>query len=199
MEPQVNRDSLTMTPPDPNVEPVRVVEQTAAAPVVQPVAQEVVAERRVVEQVPVAHAVEHVESFSTVAFHAVAAGLLAVAMLVWGGVAMARAGFDEPLRDPIVDVFGLRGNAISGIIVASLGLLLLIAAVARDRGPIVFLTVVTGIAALIFAFEPTAGDDALGLGTGVPLLIAVGCGVVLLIALAVPTINRHTRSIDRAY
>lgn len=176
MEPQVNRDSLTMAPPDPNVEPVRVVEQT-----------------------PQAHAVEHVESFSSYAFHAVAAGLLAVAMLVWGGVAMARAGFDDPLRDPIVEVFGLRGNAISGIVVASLGLLLLIAAVARERGPIIFLTVVTGIAALIFAFEPTAGDDALGLGTGVPVLIAIGCGVVLLMALVIPTVNRRSHSVDRAY
>jgi hypothetical protein len=196
MEPQVNRDSLTMNPPSaPNVDPVVVVEQTTA----RPVAQEVVAERRVVEQVPAAHAVEHVESFSTMAFHAVAAGLLAVAMLVWGGVAMARAGFDEPLRDPVVEVFGLRGNAISGIIVASLGLLLLIGAVARERGPIIFLTVVIGIAALIFAFEPTAGDDALGLGTGLPLLVALGCAVVLLMALLVPTVNRHTRSVDRAY
>ena len=28
MEPQVNRDSVTMSPPEPPVEPVRVVEQT---------------------------------------------------------------------------------------------------------------------------------------------------------------------------
>lgn len=200
MEPQVNRNSLTMNPPTPGVEPVRVVEQTP----VTAAHDATVVERRVVEPVatvaPVApvHA-EHVESYSSFAFHAVAAGLLAVAMLVWGGVAMARAGFDDPLRDPVVEVFGLSGNAISGIVVASLGLLLLIAAVARDRGPIVFLTVVTGIASLIVAFEPDAGDEALGVSTGLPLLIAIGCGVVLLIALTVPTVNRHSRRIERDY
>jgi hypothetical protein len=190
MEPQVNRDSIVMSPPDPRVEPVRVVEQTAVG---QPVVQQ-----PVVEYVPTERAVERVESFSSLAPHAVAAGLVAIAMLVWGGVAMARAGFDGELRDPVVDVFGLSGNAISGMIVAGLGVLLLIAAVSRERGPIVFLTIVTGVAALIFAFEPTAGDDALGIDATLPVLIAVACGVVLLIALAVPTMNRRTQIIDRA-
>ena len=197
MEPQVNRDSVTLSPPDPRtepmVEPVTVVEQTA---VHQQPAQAYV-ETPVVETVPVARSVERVESFSSIAPHAVAAGLLAIAMLVWGGIAMARAGFDDGLREPVVEVFGLAGNAISGMIVAGVGILLLIAAVSRDRGPIVFLTIVTGIAALIFAFEPTAGDDALGVDATLPVLVAIGCGLVLLIALAVPTVNRRTQTIDR--
>ena len=190
MEPQVNRDSITMSPPEPPVEPVRVVEQTVAQ---QPLA----GQAPVVEAVPAVHAVERRESFSSFAPHAVVAGLLAIAMLVWGGVAMARAGFEDDLRDPVVDVFGLSGNAVSGMIVAGLGILLLIAAVSRDRGPIVFLTIVTGIAALILAFEPDAGDDALGVDANLPVLIAIGCGIVLLIALAVPTMNRRSQSIDR--
>lgn len=194
MEPQVNRDSVTMSPPEPPVEPVRVVEQTVAQ---QPVAGHAYVETPVVEAVPAVHSVDRVESFSSFAPHAVAAGLLAIAMLVWGGVAMARAGFEDDLRDPVVDVFGLSGNAVSGMIVAGLGILLLIAAVSRDRGPIVFLTIVTGIAALILAFEPDAGDDALGIDANLPVMIAIGCGVVLLIALAVPTMNRRSQTIDR--
>jgi hypothetical protein len=187
-----------MSPPDPRTDPVRVVQQTSAP---QPVADQVYAEQPpvepVVQYVPAAHAVERVESFSSIAPHAIAAGLLAIAMLVWGGVAMARAGFEDGLREPLVEVFGLSGNAISGMIVAGLGILLLIAAVSRDRGPIVFLTIVTGIAALIFAFEPTAGDDALGIDATLPVLIAIGCGVVLLVALALPTVNRRSQTIDR--
>jgi hypothetical protein len=119
-------------------------------------------------------------------------------MLVWGGVAMARAGFGDDLRDPVVEVFGLSGNAISGMIVAGLGLLLLIGAVSRDRGPVVFLSIVIGIAAIIFAIEPNAGDEALGVGTGLPLLIAIGCGIVLLAALALPTVNRRSQHIERS-
>jgi hypothetical protein len=197
MEPQVNRDSVTMSPPDPRAEPLRVVEQTAAQqPVGQAYVEHPVAEP-VVEYVQAPHAVERVESFSSIAPHALAAGLLAVAMLVWGGVAMARAGFEDDLREPLVEVFGLSGNAVSGLIVAGLGILLLIAAVSRDRGPIVFLTVVTGIAALILAFEPGTGDDALGVDASLPVLIAIGCGVVLMVALAVPTMNRRSQTIDR--
>lgn len=195
MEPQMNRDTVRMDPPPPSAEPVRVVEQTAP-PVAATPHQVLVEERPVVAAAPVAPvAVERTDTVRTVAPHAVAAGLLAVAMLVWGGVAMARAGFDGDLRDPIVRVFDLSGNAVSGMIVAGIGVLLLIAAVSRDRGPVVFLTVLTGVAALIVAFEPEAGDSALGVGRGLPLAVAIGCGVVLLIALLAPTVNHRSREV----
>ena len=83
------------------------------------------------------------------------------------------------------------------MIVAGLGLVLLLAAVSRDRSPIVFVTVVTGIAALIFAAEPDAADGALGIETALPLIVAIGCAVVLLITLTVPTINRYSRTVER--
>lgn len=194
MEPQRNRDAVIMDPPPPHAEPVRVVEQTAV-PGDQPVVRERTAH---VETPPAEHALARTESVSSVAPHAIVAGILAVLMLVWGGVAMARAGFGDDLRDPVVEVFGLSGNTISGMIVAGLGLLLLIAAVSRDRGPVVFLSIVIGIAAVIFTIEPNAGDEALGVESTLPLLVAVGCGIVLLAALALPTVNRRTQHIERA-
>jgi hypothetical protein len=194
MEPQVNRDAVTMEPPHPQTEPVRIVEQTTV-PEEQPVTRE---RATYVDSAPADHGLARTESITSVAPHSIAAGILAVLMLVWGGVAMARAGFGDDLRDPVVEVFGLSGNAVSGIIVAGLGLLLLIAAVSRDRGPVVFLTIVIGIAAVIFAIEPNAGDEALGVETTLPLLIAIGCGIVLLAALALPTVNRRTQHIERS-
>lgn len=197
MEPQLHRDTVRMDPPPAGTEPVRVVEQTAvpvgAAMAAAPVAVE---ERAVAGIAPVAPVeIERTESVRSVSPHAVAAGLLAVAMLVWGGVAMVRAGFEDDLREPVVEVFGLSGNAISGMVVAGIGLLLLIAAVSRDRGPTVFLTVVTGIAALIVAVEPDAGDSALGVDTMLPVLVAIGCGIVLLVALVAPTVSRRSRTV----
>lgn len=187
MEPQVRRERVTMDPPEP-AERVYVAEQTPTAD--RPVA----VERTVVTP---HHDVERVESFGALAPHSVLAGILAVLMLLWGGVAMARAGFGDDMREPVVEVFGLSGNAISGAIVAGLGLLLLIAAISRDRGPVVFLTIVIGIASLIFAIEPNTGDEALGIETALPLLIAIGCGVVLVAALALPTVTRRSERIDR--
>ncbi len=182
MQPQVNRDAVTMDPPTPTAEPVRVVEQTAAP----------------VEPASVERGVARTESISSFAPHSIAAGILAILMLVWGGVAMARAGFGGDLRDPVVEVFGLSGNTVSGMIVAGLGLLLLLAAISRDRGPVVFLAIVVGIAAVIFTIEPNTGDEALGVDTTLPLLIAIGSGVVLLTALALPTINRRTQHVERS-
>lgn len=184
MQPQVNRDAVTMEPPRQQSEPVRVVESVPADHVPA-------------DHVPADHGVARTESVSSVAPHSIAAGILAVLMLVWGGVAMVRAGLGDDLRDPAVEVFGLSGNAVSGLAVAGLGLLLLIAAVSRDRGPVVFLSIVIGIAAVIVAIEPNAGDEALGVETMLPLLIAIGCGVVLLAALALPTVNRRTQHVER--
>lgn len=204
MEPQRNREAVRVDPA-PATEPVYVVEQTAVphnvAPTEPPIVEHTAAQPAVAPVVaPVApepHAVERVESIRSVAPHAVAAGILAVLMLVWGGVAMARAGFGDDLREPVVEVFGLSGNAVSGAIVAGLGVLLLIGAVSRDRGPVVFLTIVIGIAALVFAFEPDAGDEVLGVDSTLPVLLAIGCGVVLLVALALPTVTSRSQHIER--
>ena len=102
------------------------------APVVQQAVP--VVEQVPVEHVPVQHAVvtpapthvDRVDRYGSIAPYAIAAGLLVVATLVWGGVAMARGRFDEPMRDPIVSVGGLSGNAISGLIVTAVGLGLLL-------------------------------------------------------------------------
>jgi hypothetical protein len=180
MEPQVNHDTVTVSPP----ETVTVVEQT-------PVGYE-----HVVASTAPTH-VDRVDSYSSIAPHALVAGLLAIGMLVWGGVAMARAGFDDPMRLPIISVGGFVGNAISGAIVAGIGVVLLLAAVSRDRGAILFISIVTGVAALIAAMEPGMGDNVFGIDSDLPVVIAIACGVVVLVATVLPTVNRTSRTIDR--
>lgn len=138
---------------------------------------------------------DRVETRRRMAPHSVAAGLLAIGMLLWGGVAMARAGFGDDLRDPGVEVFGIAGNAISGLIVAAIGLLLLLAAASYERGPAVVISILAGIAALIVAIEPGVGDDALGTSSTLPTLVAVGCAVVVLVALAFPIVDQRSRRI----
>jgi hypothetical protein len=165
-------------------QPVAVVEQTPVAPVHQVVAT------------PAPTHVDRVDSYGSFAPHSIAAGLLAIAMLVWGGVAMARAGFDEPMREPIISVAGFAGNAISGMIVAGVGLLLLLAAASRDRGAVLFVSIVTGVAALIAAIEPGMGDNVLGVDGDLPVIVAIGCAFVVLIALALPTVSRASHHIE---
>ena len=91
----------------------------------------------------------------------------------------------------------MNGNAISGGIVAAAGLMLLLAAVTRDRGPILFVSIITGIAALIAAMEPELGDGVLGIERQLPTVIAIGSAVVVLVATVVPTVNRASHTIDR--
>jgi hypothetical protein len=142
--------------------------------------------------------VDRVESSSMVAPHAIVGGLFAVAMLVWGGVAMARAGFDGEIKTPVVDVLGIQGNALSGAIVAGVGLIMLLVAISQDRGSVIFMSIVLGVASLIAAIEPSVGNDALGIDSTLPVLLAIGSAVTLLVALLAPTVIRRSRTVEHA-
>jgi hypothetical protein len=154
--------------------------------------------------VPYAVAVEpapvrrvEVETVRRVSLPAVLAGLMAIAMVVWGGVIVARAGLEDGLREPTASLLGLTGNALSGAIVAGLGVLLLLSALASDRAAIMFSSIIIGIAALIVAIEPSVADGALGFERDVPVLLAIGSAVVLFVTIVVPTMTSRTRTVDR--
>lgn len=144
---------------------------------------------------PTTHKVD-VVSVRSVSPHAVVAGLMAIAMVVWGGVMMARAGFDGAIREPQVSLLGLTGNALSGIIVTGLGLVLLLSALATDRAAIMFSSILIGIAALIVAIEPNVAHGALGVERAVPVLLTIGSAALLVLTAVVPTVTNRTRTIE---
>jgi hypothetical protein len=190
MEPERNRDVVTMnSDPDTYVTPATYVTPGATTPLAPP-------PRAVVVEHAPTHEVD-VVSVRSVSPYAVAAGLMAIAMIVWGGVVMARAGFDGGLREPQASMLDLTGNALSGVIVAGLGLVLLLSALATDRAAIMFTSIIIGIAALIVAIEPGVADGALGVERSVPVLLAIGSAVVLMLAAIVPTMTNRTRTIER--
>ena len=145
---------------------------------------EVVAERRVVTH----------RRFDPAAVLAVIVG---IALTVVGAVAMARAGFDGPLDEPVVEVAGLSHTAILGLIEVGMGLLTIWAGLSRDRGVILFMSVTFGVAALVAAIEPSVGGDALAIERGWAVLLVVAYAAVALIAAAAPSIWRSTDRIER--
>lgn len=148
--------------------------------------------------VPPSARVDEVVSTRRVSLPAVLAGVLGVGMIVWGAIVLARAGLDGPLQDPVVTVAGLDANALSGLIVVGLGLLLLITALTADRSAILFAAIVTGIAALVAVFEPDLGHGALDIERELPAIIAIGAAVVVLATLLVPNMQRRVHHVDRA-
>jgi hypothetical protein len=210
MELERNQDTVVRRTPDvvvppPEAEVVRPV-RTAPAVVHEPLVEErIVAAPApvVVQEAPTrvvtapTHIASTTSSYSRFAAYAVAGALVSIFMMIWGGVAMARAGFDAPLDDPAVTVGPFQGNALSGAIVFGLGLVFLIASLVADRNGVMFFGLAIGIASVIAAIEPNLGNGALDIERSLPLLLAIACGVVVLLALTVPTLNQRRHVVEQ--
>ena len=95
----------------------------------------------------------------TISPAAVVACVASIVLLLFGAINVARAGLDGPLRDPVVEVAGYKGTAVLGLIMLGVGIVLLGAAFSRDRGAILFVSIVIGVAGATLAIEPTVGGD----------------------------------------
>lgn len=151
----------------------------------------------VVIATPVESEVRDVRTRNTISFPAIIAGILAILMLVVGGVIVARAGIDGSLDDPLVTVVGITGTALGGIVVFALGLGLLFAAFSGERGAILFLSVLIGVAAAVIAIEPNIADGKLGLERGFAVVLAIAAGAVALASALAPTMRLSSHRVER--
>jgi len=163
----------------------------------------VVRERVVVQQVPVAQPPVAVSQARTIATRridlaSVLAVVTAIALGVVGAVAMARAGLDGPLSEPVVQVAGFSHTAILGLIELGMALILLAVGLSRDRGAVLFVSILFGAAALVAAIEPSVGGDGLAIESSWAVLLVVVFGVIALTAAVVPAIWRTQERVHRA-
>jgi len=128
---------------------------------------------------------------------AVLAVVVGIALTVIGAVAVIRAGVDDPIDEPVVDVAGTSHTAVLGFIEAGMGLLTIWAGVSRDRGAILFVSLTFGVAALVAAIEPDVGGDALAIERSWAILLVVAFAVVALVAAIAPSVWRSTDRIER--
>lgn len=120
---------------------------------------------------------------------ALVASLAAIALLVVGGITVARAGLDGPLDEPVVSAANYTATAILGLIELAVGVILLSAALSRSREGILFIGIVGGVLALIAVFEPTIGNGALAIERPFAVIVALVMGAVVVSAL-LPSIRR---------
>lgn len=119
------------------------------------------------------------------------AGVVAIGLLILGGITVARAGLDRSLDQPVVEVAGYTATALLGVIELVFGLLLLIAALSRAHSFILFLGIVGGVMALVAVFQPSVGEGSLAIERGFAVIAAVIMGVVTAAAL-LPTMQRRS-------
>lgn len=116
---------------------------------------------------------------------------------VIGAVAMARAGLSGPLDQPVVQVAGVTHTAILGIIALAMGVVLVWAGLSRERGAILFTTILFGAAALVAAIEPGVGGGALAIERSWAVVLVIGFAILALVAASAPTIWRSSDRVER--
>jgi uncharacterized membrane protein len=174
------------------VQPVGFVDAPVVQAVVAPVARQVVVEH----VAPVAQ-VQTVRSVRRSLFDPapVCAGVVAVLLLVIGGITLARAGVDGSLDKPVVNVAGFTATALLGVFEVAFGVLLLIAALSRAREAIMFFSIIGVIAGLIGVFQPTVGNGSLALERGFAVLVTIAM-LVVLISTVLPTVRRTASVVE---
>lgn len=149
-----------------------------------------------VTEAPAVAATRSVSSYGSVALYAIVAGIVAIVLLILGGITVARAGLDGPLDDPVTNVAGFTSTALLGLIELGFGVVLLIAALSRAREVILFLGIIGSVAAIIGIFQPDIGNGALAMEKGFAVLMTV-----LMIAVALsaflPTFRHTSNRIER--
>ena len=126
------------------------------------------------------------------AFDSVVVGLVGLALLIVGLIAVTRAGFDGPMDDPVVEVMGFTHTATLGLIEAGIGLFLLLCAAMTSRGGSVFFGLVLGVAGVVGAVQTESFDRSLALESGLAWLAVIAAVIVVLCSLLVPRMVTRT-------
>jgi len=125
-------------------------------------------------------------------------GLIGLALLVIGLIAVARAGLDGPMDQPVVEVLGFTHTALLGIIEAALGLCLLICAAATSRAGAIFFGLVLAVAGVVGAVQTSTFRRTLALESSFAWIAAAAGGVVVLVSLLIPRTTVETTRVESA-
>ncbi|MCU1388285.1 MAG: hypothetical protein JWL72_1623, partial [Ilumatobacteraceae bacterium] len=127
----------------------------------------------VVVATPVAAGRVETTSGRRYAFDSIIVGLVGLIVLIVGLIAAVRAGFDGPLKTPVVNVLGFTHTTTLGLIEIGIGVCLLIAAAATSRGAAVFFGLVLGVGGIVGAVQTKSFRDDLALQSSLAWIAVV--------------------------
>jgi uncharacterized membrane protein HdeD (DUF308 family) len=175
------------------------VDTTPSTPLPPPAEppRDVIVHREVVEAVPAV--APHTESVHATtrrhfAFDAIVAAAVGVALLLFGLIAIVRAGFDGPNSEPVVDVLGFDHTTNLGLIEIGLGLGLLLAGAFASRAAAIFFAAILAIGGFVAAVETDSFRDDLAIESSFAWLMVAAGALVILVSLLVPRVARTTTS-----
>jgi uncharacterized membrane protein HdeD (DUF308 family) len=192
--------------PDPNPQVVRpaqpadIVEPTTPAPSGRAVGATVVNPNRAEQVVVTDPAVVHRSVASSYgqrfAIDSVVVGIVGLALMILGLIAVTRAGVDGPMNQPVVDVLGFTHTATLGAIEVVIGLCLLVCAATTSKSGAIFFGLVLGIAGVVGAVQADSFRRSLALESGLAWLAVIAAVVVVLVSLLIPRLATHTTRVE---
>jgi hypothetical protein len=127
----------------------------------------------------------------------VAALVMGVALTLWSVIVLARAGLEDPLREPVVEVAGLSATAVLGLVAGGAGVALIIAGLVRSRPFLLFVSIAVGIGAAALLIEPDLRGPELMAEERFAVWTLIAACVVAALALLVPDLRRDHVVVDR--
>lgn len=154
----------------------------------------------VVERVVVPQAAVH-QSVATsygrrYAFDSAVVGIVGLALLIVGLIAITRAGFDGPMNEPVIEVLGFTHTVTLGLIEAGIGVCLLLCAATMTRGGSVFFGLLLGVAGVVGAVQTESFDRSLALESGLAWLAVIAAVIVVLVSMLVPRMVTRTDRVE---
>lgn len=125
-------------------------------------------------------------------------GLVGLVMLVVGLIAVTRGGFDGPMSEPVIRVFGFTYTTSLGLIEIGIGLCLLLSAAARSRSGELFFGAVLGIAGFVGAVQTESFRESLALEPGMGWLAVAAGSVIVAAALLLPRMSKNSTTITQS-
>lgn len=122
-------------------------------------------------------------------------GLIGLVMLVVGLIAVTRGGFDGPMSEPVIRVFGFTYTSTLGLIEIGIGLCLLLSAAARSRSGELFFGALLGIAGFVGAIQTESFRKSLALEPGMGWLAVAAGSVIVVAALLLPRVSKNSTTI----
>jgi len=185
--PPVRSDDVGTVPP-PSAPTVRAVSATVLNP---PRVEHVVENGPVVVHRQVA-----TSSGRRFAIDSVIVGLVGLALVIVGLIAVTRAGVDGSMEEPVVDVIGFTHTALLGFLEVGIGLCLLIAAAATSKSAAIFFGLVLGVAGIVGAVQSDSFQNSLALESGLAWIAVIAAVVVVLVSLLIPRLATQTTRIE---
>lgn len=117
---------------------------------------------------------------------AIVAALVGLGLLLAGLIVIIRAGFSDPLAEPVIDFLGFNHTATTGLIEIAIGLCLLISGASRSRSGGMFFGAVLAVVGFVGAVQTDSFSKSLALESKLAWLAVIAGVVVVFAAMFLP-------------